>query len=56
MGLCLRIWDNILVHGSIYIFKVAIAILQLVEEDLLKLDMAGINDYFKSFKEDDAGP
>jgi len=49
-ALCIRIWDNILVHGSIYIFKVSIAILKLVKDDLLELDMQGVNDFFKDFK------
>ena len=39
-----------LVHGTYFLFNVAIAILKLTEKDLLSLDMGGINDYFKSFK------
>lgn len=53
LGLCIRIWDNIIVHGTRYIFKVTVAILKLIEEDLLRLDMQGINDYFRSFKDDE---
>ena len=48
LGLCIRIWDNILADGTKFIFKVALAILKLTEKDLLKLDFNGINDYFKS--------
>jgi hypothetical protein len=33
-------------------FQVIIAILKLTKDDLLELDMAGINDYFKDFKLD----
>ena len=49
LGLCIRIWDNILADGSKFIFKVSLAILKLTEADLLKLDFNGINDYFKLF-------
>jgi hypothetical protein len=38
------------VHGTRYIFKVAISILKLIESDLINLDMSGINEYFQSFK------
>lgn len=35
LGLCIRIWDNILADGTKFFFKVALAILRLVEGDLL---------------------
>lgn len=38
-ALCIRIWDNILAHGSYYMFQVTIAILKLTKDDLLQLDM-----------------
>ncbi len=50
----MRIWDNIFVYGTRYIFKVTIAILKLTEADLLQLDISGINDYFRSFKDEEA--
>jgi hypothetical protein len=53
LGLCIRIWDNLFVYGTRYIFQVSLAILKLIEDDLLQLDLSGINDYFKSFKDDD---
>jgi hypothetical protein len=53
MGLVIRIWDNLLVHGTRYLFRVTIAILKLAEEDLLHLDISGINEYFKAFKDDE---
>lgn len=42
-----------LVHGTRYVFQVSIAILRLIQQDLLQLDIQGVNDYFKSFKDDD---
>jgi len=42
------------VHGTKYFFRVTIAILQLIEGDLLQLDISGINDYFRSFKEEES--
>jgi ABC-type uncharacterized transport system substrate-binding protein len=32
---------------------VSIAILKLIQHDLLQLDLSGINDYLKSFKDDE---
>ena len=53
MSLCIRIWDNLLVYGSIYIFQVSLAILKLLEEPLMERDLDGINKYLKSFKKDE---
>ena len=39
--------------GTHYIFQVSIAILRLIQYDLVQLDLSGINDYLKSFKEDE---
>lgn len=55
MGLCIRIWDNLLVFGTRYIFQVSIAVLRLTQHDLINLDISDVNDYFKSFKDDDSG-
>lgn len=38
-------------HGTHYLFQASIAILRLVESDLLQLDLSGINDYLKAFKD-----
>ena len=54
LGLCIRIWDNILADGTKFFFKVALAILKLVEQELILLDFAEINEYFKSFNEKDS--
>lgn len=40
-------------YGTHYIFQVSIAILRLIQHDLLQLDLSGINDYLKSFKDDE---
>jgi hypothetical protein len=42
-----------MVYGSRYLLKVTIAILKLTEHELLKLDLQGVNDYFKAFRDDD---
>ena len=54
LGLCIRIWDNILADGTKFFFKVTLAILKLVESELMKLDFSEINEYFKSFNEKDS--
>ena len=48
MGLCVRIWDNILVFGTRFIFKVALAILKLLKNELLNKEMDEINQFFTS--------
>lgn len=53
--MCIRIWDNILVHGTRYLFRVTIAILKLVESHLYTEDISGVNDFFKSFKDEATG-
>jgi len=54
LGLCIRIWDNILADGTKFFFKAALAILKLVEQELLVLDFSEINEYFKSFNSTDS--
>ena len=49
LGLCIRIWDNVLADGTRFFFKAALAILRLVEDDLMQLEMTDINEFFKSF-------
>jgi hypothetical protein len=53
MGLCLRIWDNIFAFGTRFLISAALAILKLIESELIKLDIDGINDYFKLLKNED---
>jgi hypothetical protein len=42
-----------MIYGTRYLFKVSIAILKLVEHDLLQQDIQKINDYFKAFRDED---
>ncbi len=35
LGLCIRIWDNLMADGTKFFFKAALAILQLTESELL---------------------
>jgi len=55
LGLCIRIWDNILAHGTKFLFQVALGILSLTENDLLGLDFSDINEYFKQLKDEENG-
>ena len=54
LGLCIRIWDNILADGTKFFFKATLGILKLIEPELLKLDFSDINEYFKSFIKQDS--
>lgn len=51
--MCIRIWDNILADGTKFFFKVALAILRLVKDDLMTLEMTDINEFFKRFIDSD---
>lgn len=51
--MCIRIWDNILVYGPRYLFKVTIAILKLVQDHLFSEDISGVNEFFKTFKDEE---
>lgn len=53
LGLCIRVWDNILADGTKFFFKFSLAVLSLVEKDLLVLDFSAINEFFKSMKDDE---
>ena len=45
-----------LAEGTKFMFQVALAILKLVQHHLLELDFGEINEYFKTFKdEEDTG-
>jgi hypothetical protein len=52
-SLCIRIWDNLLASGSRFLFNTALAILKILEEMLLQLDMCGICELFQSLKNDE---
>ena len=54
LGLCIRIWDNILADGTKFFFKATLGILKLIESELLQLDFGEINEYFKSFTSKDS--
>lgn len=53
LGLCLRIWDNILACGTKFLISTALTILRLCEHQLLQLNLGDINDFFKQFKDED---
>lgn len=53
MNLCIRIWDNILAYGTRFLFNAALALLDLLRERLLVLEMGDINEFFKRLKDDD---
>jgi hypothetical protein len=50
----LRLWDNIFAYGTRFILSASLAILKLLETNLLGLDLGGINEYFKKLKDEDA--
>lgn len=50
-GLCLRIWDCMLAFGTRFLISAALAILKLLENQLLQLTLGEINDLFKELKE-----
>lgn len=37
---CSRVWDLFFIHGTIFVFRIAVAILKLHEADLLECDSA----------------
>jgi len=47
MGLCLRIWDNLMAYGTRFLISTALAILKLIESNILQLNLGEINDFFK---------
>ena len=48
LGLCIRIWDNILVKGITFLFKVRLAVLRILENDIMQSDFEEINELFNS--------
>lgn len=47
LGLCIRVWDNLIAHGIVFMFKLALTLLKYCEKDLLSLDFGGICEYIK---------
>ena len=41
-------------HGTKFILNVSLALLYLMEEELMTQDMEGINEYFKKLKDDES--
>ena len=53
LGLCIRIWDNIWASGTKFLFQAALAILKIIQNDLITLSFADINERFKKLKDED---
>ena len=53
MGLCIRIWDNILAKGTRFVFNIGLAVLKLLKDDLITLGMDTINQYFSELNENE---
>lgn len=56
MDLCIRLWDHLLVEGLPYMFKFPLAIMQILEKDLLAHDLEGVNDIIMSVRKPYDGP
>ena len=52
MGLCLRIWDNLLAFGTRFMFNICLAILKLLKDQLIELEFTDINEFLKALKDD----
>lgn len=52
LGLCIRMWDNILAFGTRFIFNLSLAILHMLKDQLMELDFGDINEFFKALKDD----
>jgi hypothetical protein len=50
MTLTIRIWDNLLAEGLIYIFKFSLAVMAILEEKLLAEDLDGVNEMMLSLR------
>jgi hypothetical protein len=48
MRLCIRLWDNILVEGILFMFKFPLAIMEIFHDAILEKDLEEINDLFES--------
>lgn len=45
-------WDNILAFGTRFIFNLSLSLLYLLKDQLMDLDFADINEFFKLLKDD----
>lgn len=53
MHICIRVWDNMLVEGSVFMLKFPLAIMEQYETTLLEMDLEAINDFFESLNSED---
>jgi len=53
LGLCIRVWDNLLAYGTRFLFNVSLAILFLLKDRLMDLEFSDINDFLKALKDDE---
>ena len=56
MDLWIRLWDHLLVEGLPYMFKFPLAIMQILENDLLAHDLEGVNEIIMSVRKPYGGP
>ena len=50
MDMWIRLWDHLLVEGLPYMFKFPLAIMEILEKDLLANDIEGVNDIIMSLR------
>lgn len=57
LGLVIRVWDNLLAQGLVFMFQMALALLKFSEKELLSLDMVGVLEYIRGIgkRQDQAG-
>lgn len=48
MGLCIRVWDNFLAEGRVFMFKFPLAIMKIFEQQMLNSSIEGLNDLINS--------
>ncbi|CAI2386137.1 unnamed protein product [Moneuplotes crassus] len=53
MKLCIRLWDNLLVEGLVYIFKFPLAIMEILESTLLKCNFEEVNEILSNLRTKD---
>ncbi|CAI2386358.1 unnamed protein product [Moneuplotes crassus] len=50
MKLCIRLWDNLLVEGLVYIFKFPLAIMEILQLTLLKCNFEEVNEILSNLR------
>ena len=50
MDMWIRLWDHLLIEGLPYMFKFPLAIMEILESDLLNNDLEGVNDIIMSLR------